>query len=124
MGRTFRNQTLIGYARHNRRTLNDAETRLWSELGRRGFGVRFRRQHPIGPYIVDFACIALKLAVELDGSQHFESAGDAVRDAYLAERGWTVLRFWSWEALSDPDMVVRTISAVVEELLEKQAAHN
>jgi very-short-patch-repair endonuclease len=122
MGRTFRNQTLIGYARHNRQTLNDAETRIWSELRRREFGVRFRRQHPIGPYIVDFACLALKLVVELDGSQHFENTADAVRDAYLAERGWTVLRFWSWEALSDPDMVIRTISAVVEELLTKQTA--
>jgi very-short-patch-repair endonuclease len=61
--------------------------------------------------------------VELDCSQHFERAADAIRDAYLAERGWTVLRFWSWKALSDPDMVVRTISAVVEELLKKQAAN-
>ena len=56
-------------------------------LSPHGFGVRFRRQHPIGPYIVDFACIALKLAVELDGSQHFENTADAIRDAYLAERG-------------------------------------
>jgi hypothetical protein len=46
------------------------------ECVRREFGVRFRRQHPIGPYIVDFACVALKLAVELDGSQHFENPAD------------------------------------------------
>jgi very-short-patch-repair endonuclease len=65
-----RNQTLFGWARHNRQTLNDAEARIWSELRRRELGVRVRRQHPIGPYILDFACIALKLAVELDGSQH------------------------------------------------------
>jgi len=76
--------------------LTDAEIILWSRLRRaRQIGVRFRRQHPIGPYIADFACIAAKLVIEVDGACHgapSERAYDGVRDRYMGERGWQVLR--------------------------------
>jgi very-short-patch-repair endonuclease len=110
----------LTFARKNRRSMNEAEVRIWGELRRLQIGYRFRRQHPIGPYLVDFACIALRLVIELDGSQHHGSPVDLERDRYLELHGWTVLRFWSWEALSDTEMVINTILGVIGEL-EKAA---
>lgn len=101
--------------------MTDAEVRLWIELRRLGVGVSFRRQHPIGPYIVDFACLAMRLVIELDGSQHLGSQSDAVRDAFLERNGWTVLRFWSADVLLDIDSVVASISREVERLVRAQA---
>jgi very-short-patch-repair endonuclease len=82
-------------ARRLRRRLTNAETILWSELRRSTTGLRFRRQHPIGPYIADFACICARLIIEVDGATHSseaECAHDARRDAYLKARGWQVIR--------------------------------
>ncbi len=62
--------------------------------------MRFRRQHPVGPYIADFACVLLKLLIEVDGGTHCtdaELAHDARRNAYMRARGWRVLRFTNWE---------------------------
>src|SRR5271154_1407066 len=76
----------------------DSELRLWRLLrDRRLNGFKFRRQVPVGPYIVDFLCVGAKLIVEADGSQHAESLRDKTRDAYLASQGWKVLRFWNNE---------------------------
>src|SRR6185437_7190696 len=87
-------------ARAMRRTPTDAELRLWRLLrDRRLNGIKFLRQVPIGPYIVDFLCVGAKLIVEADGSQHAECNRDKVRDAYLASQGWRVLRFWNNEVL-------------------------
>ncbi len=70
------------------------ERTLWSLLRRQQQGLRFRRQHPIGPFILDFYCPAAKLCVEIDGPSHAEQAEyDARRDRWLAERGIKVLRF-------------------------------
>lgn len=85
-------------AQHNarilRREMTDAERALWSLLRRNGLGVRFRRQHPFGSYVADFACLAPKLIVELDGSQHADAAAyDARRDAFFRAHGFAVLRF-------------------------------
>lgn len=72
---------LIGRAKCNRRQMNEGEVRIWTGLRRKAIGVRFRRQHPIGPYIVDFACLTLKLVIEIDGSQHYDSVmADSLRD--------------------------------------------
>ena len=77
-----------------RRTPTEAELRLWRLLrDQRLSGLKFRRQVPIGPYIVDFLCVSAQLIVEADGSQHGESMRDERRDAYLARQGWAVLRF-------------------------------
>ena len=93
--------------------MTEAEARLWQNLRRHGLaGYKFRRQHPFGPYILDFYCPAARLAVEVDGGQHFKSENllqDGERTRYLEERGFTVLRFTNVEALSDTDAVLNAI---------------
>jgi len=85
------------------------------EGGRSGWGLtldacRFRRQHPIGPYIADFACIERRLVVELDGGQHQgQNAQDEQRTAFMQTQGWQVLRFWNNEVLNNLDGVLSTI---------------
>jgi very-short-patch-repair endonuclease len=118
MSRVQRNDYLLGFARANRQGMTDAEVRLWIELRRLGLGVSFRRQHPIGPYIVDFACLAIRLVIELDGSQHLDSQADKIRDAFLKRNGWTVLRFWSADVLLDVDSVVAAVSREIERLMK------
>ncbi len=88
-----------------------AESRLWTVLrGDRFFGVKFRRQHAIGPYIVDFCCVQQKLIIELDGSQHVDQASyDRERTIYLESQGCRVIRFWNSEVLKDMDSVLRAI---------------
>lgn len=82
------------HARTLRREMTDSERKLWSGLRGERLGARFRRQHPLGNYIADFACLAPKLIVELDGSQHAEQQEyDARRDRYFHEHGFAVLRF-------------------------------
>jgi 2-isopropylmalate synthase len=89
-----------------------SELRLWRLLrDRRLNGIKFRRQVPVGPYIVDFVCVGAKLIVEADGSQHAESLRDNVRDAYLANQDWKVLRFWNNEVLQNREGVLETIYA-------------
>jgi very-short-patch-repair endonuclease len=93
------------------------EVMVWTELRRRQIGWLFRRQHPIGPYLVDFACLKLKLIVEIDGSQHQDSVvADQIRDAYLAARGWTILRFTAYDAVQNPLGVVDEIAEVASRL--------
>ena len=90
----------------------DAELRLWRLLrDRRLNGIKFRRQVPLGPYIVDFLCVGAKLIVEADGSQHAESDRDRVRDTHLESHGWKVLRFWNNEVLQNREGVLETILA-------------
>jgi very-short-patch-repair endonuclease len=95
--------------------MNHAETRLWWELRRDRFGVRFRRQHPFKGYILDFACLPIRLAVEVDGSQHADSARDRRRDAVLQSDGWTIVRVWSWDVFWNTQGVLDAIGAAVEE---------
>ncbi len=79
-------------------------------------GTSFRRQAPIGPYIVDFVCHAANLVIELDGGQHFEpehAARDARRDAYLASKGFRVLRFNNHDVMTNRQGVLETISAAI-----------
>jgi len=90
-------------ARSMRRLPSDAERRMWSLLrDRRPGAVEFRRQEPIGSYIVDFVCYDRALIVEVDGSQHAENRRDEIRDAWLRQRGFTVMRFWNHEVLTNP----------------------
>jgi very-short-patch-repair endonuclease len=98
------------HARALRRDATDAEIRLWSVLrDRRLRGYRFRRQHPIGDYIVDFASTRHHLIVEADGGQHADSEADRRRTAWLESEGWRVLRFWNNDALANTDGVVESI---------------
>jgi very-short-patch-repair endonuclease len=90
-------------ARELRRNPTDAERKLWSALRRRALdGHRFRRQHPLGPYIVDFVCLERKLAIELDGGQHAtREEYDRARTARIEADGFTVLRFWNDDVLGN-----------------------
>ena len=99
-------------ARMLRATMTDAESLLWGCLRMRQLeGHRFRRQVPVGPYIVDFACLRARLVVEVDGGQHAGSTGDRRRDAFLHAAGFHVLRFWNHEVLAQPDAVCEAILA-------------
>ena len=83
---------------------------MWSILRDRRFdGVKFRRQVPIGPYIADFACLDVRLIVELDGSQHAGSARDRKRDKWLEDDGYCVLRFWNSDLALHRNVVLETI---------------
>ena len=107
----------LQFARDLRRNATVAERHLWKHLRKRSLGgYRFRRQHPIGPYVCDFACLQTRLIVELDGSQHLESQSyDTQRDTYLAERGFRVLRFWDREVLLETDHVLEVILGALAE---------
>ncbi len=105
-------------ARELRRCETAAEEQLWRRLrGRRLNGFKFVRQEPIGPYFGDFVCRAQKLVVELDGATHgtdVEIEHDERRSAYLADRGYRVVRFTNAEVFEAPDSVVETILAALE----------
>lgn len=97
-----------------RRIPTNAERKLWSLLRRRQIGGwYFRRQHPIPPYIADFACIEAKLVVEVDGGQHNGSSHDAARDRRMKNAGWRVMRLWNTDVLSNPEGVARMIWEVL-----------
>ena len=97
-------------ARRLRRDQTDAERRLWMRLRGHQLGVRFRRQHPIGPYIVDFCCVERMMVVELDGGQHEDQrARDEARTKWLAGHRFRVLRFSDREALIETEAVLTEI---------------
>jgi very-short-patch-repair endonuclease len=97
-------------ARSLRRRSTDAEQRLWGLLrDRRLVGFKFRRQVPVGRYIADFACYEAKLIVELDGSQHADSAYDRERDAELQADGFQVLRIWNGDLFRHRDGVLTLV---------------
>lgn len=100
------------FARDLRRAMTDAERRLWSCLRGEQLGVKFRRQHPLGRYIADFACLDPKLVIEVDGSQHAEQQEhDAVRDAFFCAQGFAVLRFPANAPFLNLEGVLQTIAA-------------
>jgi len=112
---------LLSFARQLRKNQTNAEALLWSLLrGRRFLGVKFRRQHPVPPYILDFYSHETKLAIEVDGSQHNlpeQRRRDEKRTAYLAEKGIRVLRFWSDQVLRETEAVLERIYEAVAEAL-------
>jgi very-short-patch-repair endonuclease len=101
-------------ARALRTAQTEPEGRLWQRLRNRQVeGAKFRRQHPVGPYIVDFICVDAQLVVELDGSQHGEESGrqvDQRRTEYLESVGYRVLRVWNQEAFDNLDGVIQQIA--------------
>jgi len=98
-------------ARDLRQRSTDAERRLWRHLRNRQLdGAKFRRQVPMGPYIVDFLAVDARLVVEIDGGQHAaQEAYDKRRTTWLGRRGLRVIRFWSNEALSNTPGVLEAI---------------
>ncbi|GJG93243.1 endonuclease domain-containing protein [Cupriavidus pauculus] len=101
------------FARKLRTQQTPAEERLWYYLrDRRLLGLKFKRQAPIGPYIADFLCQEHNLIIEADGSQH-GSLNDFDRDAWLREKGYTVLRFWNNQFHQEIDGVLETVRRAV-----------
>ena len=103
-------------AKELRRTLTPSEKVLWRILRASQKGVRFRRQEPIGPYIVDFVSFDLMLIIEADGDHHEGSEHDKRRDEYLMTRGFRVRRFGNRDVALDPDWVSDVIDRVIEQL--------
>jgi len=101
----------IEFARKLRKNQTEVEKRLWRQLrAKRFFGFKFRRQHPIGPYVVDFVCLNEKLVIELDGGQHSETPEyDLKRTQYLENLGFTVVRFWNNEVMGNIDGVMEVL---------------
>src|SRR5262245_13829853 len=104
-------------ARQLRRDQTDAEQRLWARLRDRQLcGAKFRRQHPIGPFVADFCCPEGKLIVELDGGQHAqEAAADQKRSRLLEVQGYRVLRFWNHDVLGNTEAVLERIAEVLSD---------
>ena len=103
-------------ARRLRRDATEVEQRLWRALRELPIEKRFRRQHPIGPYVVDFACPSRKLVIELDGGQHAaQQQADALRTTELARRGYRVIRFWNGD-------VIENLPGVLEIILRELGA--
>lgn len=106
-------------ARLLRKKATDTERTLWRHLRNRNFaGYKFRRQHPLGSYILDFYSPAAKLAIELDGGGHnyrLRQAGDHMRSSVLADQGVTVLRFWNHQVRYELDAVLKAIWFALEQ---------
>jgi len=103
-------------ARRLRQDATKAETALWYQLrSRRLNGHKFVRQEPIGPYTVDLVCRESRLVIEVDGGQHAENPHDAVRDKWLADHNYRVLRFWNNDVLGNIAGVLEAIATALAE---------
>ncbi len=116
-GRLGWGETNTKSARELRKNLTDAERRLWQQIKRRQIAtVKFRRQQPIGPLIVDFVCFERRVIVEVDGGQHAEQVPyDEQRTCWLEAQGYRVLRFWNNDVLANTEAVAQAILDAVEE---------
>lgn len=105
-------------ARELRGQMTEAETLLWLKLkGRRFQGFKFRRQPPLGPYILDFVCLEAGLAIEVDGGQHSDQlAYDRARTALIETQGLTVIRFWNHEVMNETPAVLEKIWQTLQAL--------
>lgn len=104
------------YVKALRQTMTPEEQLLWRLLRNRRFAnYKFRRQHPVGPFILDFACHQHKVVIELDGGQHSrQSRYDGRRTQWLKRRGWVVLRFWNNELRENTEGVLMTVLDVLK----------
>jgi very-short-patch-repair endonuclease len=103
-------------ARVLRRNFTEAERRLWAALrDRRLAHYKFRRQRSVGPFIADFVCIAHRLVIEADGSQHAENPTDEARTIWLEEHGWKLVRFWNNDILENTEGVLESILQILRQ---------
>ena len=106
--------TLRQRARNLRKNSTDAERHLWYNLRANRLGVKFKRQVPIGTYIVDFVCLEKRLIIELDGSQHMDNQiYDMTRTDWLTAHGFKVLRFWNHDVFQQTTSIVEVIIAAL-----------
>jgi very-short-patch-repair endonuclease len=102
------------FAKHLRSSMTESENRLWRRLrAHRLNGEKFRRQQPIGPYVVDFVHFGARLIIEADGGQHNGAPHDEKRDAWLRAQGFKVMRFWNNEISSNLDGVLTAVMAAM-----------
>lgn len=109
---------LWAFAKENRNNPTEAESLLWFYLSNKQFGIRFRRQHIIGQYIADFACLEKMLIIELDGGCHSlpeQQISDEQRTANLQERGYRVIRFTNEQLFNGIDLVLTKIRNALNE---------
>ena len=109
-------EQLKQFAAQHRKAPTEAESVLWELLKGKVLGVSFRRQHIIGPYIADFACLSHKFIIEVDGGYHQlpnQQTSDQERTAWLENKGFKVLRFTNEEILTDAESVLNKIKAYV-----------
>jgi very-short-patch-repair endonuclease len=107
------------FRRNLRREATGAERAVWWILRNRHLGVKFRRQHTLGPFTLDFFCVELRLAIEIDGGQHYEDAGrryDSERDLFLQDNGVRTLRFSNLEVLKETEGVAEAIWDEIQRL--------
>lgn len=110
------------YSRSNRFEMTNAEVALWSQIRGNQLGVRFRRQHIIGDYIVDFICLRLKFIIEVDGEYHNtkeKQEFDKLRDSSLRDEGYTILRFTNNEVIGNIDTVITCIQHKIQQIAEQ-----
>ena len=110
----------INRAKTLRKNMSDAELKFWYRINRNQMGVKFRRQQPIGPYIVDFVCHSLKLVIELDGEQHmFNIEYDNKRTQYIESQGYVIIRIPNaYLTRTGIDDVVHTLYRCIHENLD------
>jgi very-short-patch-repair endonuclease len=114
--RTLIRHNTLKHARQLRKSMTDVEQHLWKYLRGKQLGVKFRKQHPVGPFIADFAAPEVQLIIELDGGQHAADAmqtHDEARTHYLQQNGYRVLRFWNHEVSENIDGVLAVIHGAV-----------
>lgn len=105
----MQNKKYTKIARALRKNMTDAERLLWSKIRNKQLGVKFRRQQPLGKYVVDFVCFEKKLIIEVDGGQHCENKRDKIRDRWLLNGGFKMLRFWNNDVLESINGVLEII---------------
>ena len=122
-GGSQRNPDAIAFARDQRVRANEFAQTVWQIVRNRSCrNQKFRREYPIPPYTADFCCVALKLIVEVDGEHHDTEEGrehDEVRDRYLTERGYTLLRIPGYQVLRDPAGARSLIENAIDQRLEQ-----
>ena len=116
----MRNAAKRDRARELRRDMTLAERKLWQVLKQGQLeGYRFRRQHPVGPYIADFICLEAGVVIEVDGGQHQQNHEDQRRDRYMQSIGFKVLRFWNNEVMAN----LEGVCSVIAQCLAERCAH-
>ncbi|MBS3966654.1 MAG: endonuclease domain-containing protein [Truepera sp.] len=107
--------SLTPIARQLRHAMTSEEYLLWQRLRRNQLGVKFRRQEPIGRYIVDFVCFEHRVIIEADGSHHLNNPADKARDAFFASQGFVVLRFWNSDIRDNLEGVLTAIQNTISQ---------
>ena len=112
------NHLVFGFAKQLRKEMTDSEKTLWMHLKPGIQNLKFRRQHPIGPYVADFFCHKLKLIIEVDGGIHDlkeTKINDEEREKFLTESGYSVIRFSNKQVYNELEFILSKINSMIEQ---------